>query len=982
MRPPFKRVSLDQFAELLARFRFTRSINAVHMHHTWRPNHSQFKGHDSIVSMWRYHTENNGWSDIAQHITIDPNGEIWLGRDWNTPPASAKGANGTYEAGPFMFEMIGDFDVGRDRFEGKQRAAAIAVTAMVQQAFKLPLTSLKFHRSLSQKTCPGSSINYEQTLDEVGRVRREMQERGRGMREFAPPFHPDSLAASADIEEVLMAMKNEEPRTMSAAAADADACAHHHHEREEDRHDAYAARGDRVPSLTAGQPDLRPHLVNLTMGELSSGGLWTTTRADIDAIFDTHLPHALEQARAAGRPLRLMFQAHGGLNDEATGLAIARKSVAWWLENGIYPVYFVWETGLFESIGQLLRSAISGKRDFADYTSDPLIQESVRLLGAPKIWGVMKQNAQVASSPDTLGNSQRVHPERQGGAHYVAQQLAAFCKRHGDQVELHAVGHSAGAIFHSWFIPCALSLGTPGFRSLHLMAPAVRVDLFKEKLAPLLGRQAGIGDLTVYTMKDTLEARDDCAGIYRKSLLYLIFHALEPQRRTPILGLEESLRADSELSRMFGLSGGAGTADVIWSNTRASRGASASMATTHGGFDDDPSTMGSIARRILGRQDFESIVEYPSTKKERGIEWEQPASLSALLENSQPGEEIRIGDKRSTRRALCVGINDYPDLPLAGCLADVESWSQVLKRAGFAVSTLLDREATRANIVTQLGKMIAESQKGDVIVFQYSGHGTQFKDENGDEKDGKDEALVPHDYRTGAYLLDDELGQIYARLPEGVNLTCFMDCCHSGSNQRVFLTEGKERARFLPPTQEMVEAYQRYRQDMLGETTTARAFAPEVEAKPTFEVSFAACGPHESAWESQGQGEFTVRATAVLAKGLGKLSNGGFIEKVLSGFGDTPRQRPQLDSSHRGAAKRPLLQPLVAAAAAAALETRTPEVRAGSDLGQLLEVLQKIEHLLQQAQPQGARGRVRGRPNGEIPVSPPQSLQLGAEQNR
>jgi hypothetical protein len=69
--------------------------------------------------------------------------DIWLGRDWNAPPASAKGYNGNSQSGPFMFEIIGDFDVGQDRFEGKQRSTVLSVIAMVQQCFNLPASSLK-----------------------------------------------------------------------------------------------------------------------------------------------------------------------------------------------------------------------------------------------------------------------------------------------------------------------------------------------------------------------------------------------------------------------------------------------------------------------------------------------------------------------------------------------------------------------------------------------------------------------------------------------------------------------------------------------------------------------------------------------------------------------------------------------------------------------------------------------------------------------
>ena len=553
MPAPFKKVSLDQFAELLAHFEFTRAIDAVHMHHTWHPNHQQFKGHDTIVSMWTFHTEHNGWSDIAQHITIGPDGDIWLGRNWNMPPASVVGQNGDAKAGPFMFEVIGDFDAGGDRFAGKQRDTAVAVIALLQKCFNLAPDSLKFHDQMAGKA---SSIDYQETLDGVRQYRGRMD-----------AGHAVKLAAAA------AAVQQVE---------DADI--------------------------------LRAHVVDLAMGEFSSDGIWTTTPADVDAIFADHLPRALQEARKKGQPLRLMFQANAGLHNEAAGLANALKSVDWWQANGIYPICFAWETGLLDTIGRLLQrsSRSAAARDPADYLTDPVIQELARALQAPKIWGGMKLSAQLASSPDTAGHSHSPQAGNEGGAYYVAQQLAAFCDAHADQMQVHAVGHSAGAIFHAWFIPAALELGVPVMRSLQLMAPALRVDLFKEKLAPLLGRGQGIDELTIYAMKENLEAGDTCAGVYRKSLLYLIHHALEAQRKTPILGLEECLRADQDLSRMFGLDGSAGSAEVIWSQTAARQGRSASMAISHGRFDDDPATMGSMARRILGKADHETIVEYPA----------------------------------------------------------------------------------------------------------------------------------------------------------------------------------------------------------------------------------------------------------------------------------------------------------------------------------------------------------------------------------
>ena len=53
MPKPFHQLTIEQFAELLASFPFTRRIDAVHMHHTWQPDHSQYRGLDTIESMWR-----------------------------------------------------------------------------------------------------------------------------------------------------------------------------------------------------------------------------------------------------------------------------------------------------------------------------------------------------------------------------------------------------------------------------------------------------------------------------------------------------------------------------------------------------------------------------------------------------------------------------------------------------------------------------------------------------------------------------------------------------------------------------------------------------------------------------------------------------------------------------------------------------------------------------------------------------------------
>lgn len=66
----------------------------------------------------------------------------------------------------------------------------------------------------------------------------------------------------------------------------------------------------------------------------------------------------------------------------------------------------------------------------------------------------------------------------------------------------------------------------------------------------------------------------------------------------------------------------------------------------------------------------------------------------------------------------------------------------------------------------------------DVVVFHYSGHGTQVPSDGDDaEADKKDEAIVLE----GMFLLaDDDIKQFFTALPEGCQATFISDCCHSG----------------------------------------------------------------------------------------------------------------------------------------------------------------------------------------------------------
>lgn len=155
-------------------------------------------------------------------------------------------------------------------------------------------------------------------------------------------------------------------------------------------------------------------------------------------------------------------------------------------------------------------------------------------------------------------------------------------------------------------------------------------------------------------------------------------------------------------------------------------------------------------------------------------------------------------------RALLIGINDYlandvdasqtegqtwiPE-DLNGAANDVAIMRQILlTRFGFAeqnITTILDQDATRENMLKAMREFVASTRPGDVAYIHFSGHGSQVDDVSGDETDKLDETILPYDARTGnvADITDDELQSILGEL-RAANTLVVLDSCHSGTATR------------------------------------------------------------------------------------------------------------------------------------------------------------------------------------------------------
>src|SRR5262245_37963311 len=120
------------------------------------------------------------------------------------------------------------------------------------------------------------------------------------------------------------------------------------------------------------------------------------------------------------------------------------------------------------------------------------------------------------------------------------------------------------------------------------------------------------------------------------------------------------------------------------------------------------------------------------------------------------------------KKALCVGINDYPygdENDLNGCLNDARDWATLLKtQYNFTdITTILDAQASKGNVLAGLKNLLAGAKSGDVLVFTNSSHGTYIADMDGDEPK-YDEAICPYDVNDNL-IIDDELRELFANLP-------------------------------------------------------------------------------------------------------------------------------------------------------------------------------------------------------------------------
>jgi hypothetical protein len=137
-------------------------------------------------------------------------------------------------------------------------------------------------------------------------------------------------------------------------------------------------------------------------------------------------------------------------------------------------------------------------------------------------------------------------------------------------------------------------------------------------------------------------------------------------------------------------------------------------------------------------------------------------------------------------RAFIVGLSTYsnPKNNLNGVDRDVSAMVSVLSKFGITDLEIIRNEnATSANIKRGLQSLVTNTKADDIRIFYYSGHGASLPPGfvGTDDKDGRDEALVPYECDVSSLIIDNWMSTFLTSIvPKNIRLWSIYDACHSG----------------------------------------------------------------------------------------------------------------------------------------------------------------------------------------------------------
>eukprot|EP00586_Coscinodiscus_wailesii_P020360 CAMPEP_0172504060 /NCGR_PEP_ID=MMETSP1066-20121228/174927_1 /TAXON_ID=671091 /ORGANISM="Coscinodiscus wailesii, Strain CCMP2513" /LENGTH=741 /DNA_ID=CAMNT_0013280057 /DNA_START=712 /DNA_END=2937 /DNA_ORIENTATION=+ len=149
---------------------------------------------------------------------------------------------------------------------------------------------------------------------------------------------------------------------------------------------------------------------------------------------------------------------------------------------------------------------------------------------------------------------------------------------------------------------------------------------------------------------------------------------------------------------------------------------------------------------------------------------------------------------KNKKRSLLIGCNykGNPEAELKASHDDIRSMKDFIVNVhGFPeakglMTVLLDdddhKHPTHLNITEAFKALSEQSQPGDAVFIQFSGHGCRILDSPIDaDVESYDEAIIPSDYKVSGMIRDILIFKtLLAPMRYGVSVTLLLDCCDTG----------------------------------------------------------------------------------------------------------------------------------------------------------------------------------------------------------
>ena len=293
------------------------------------------------------------------------------------------------------------------------------------------------------------------------------------------------------------------------------------------------------------------------------------------------------------------------------------------------------------------------------------------------------------------------------------------------------------------------------------------------------------------------------------------------------------------------------------------------------------------------------------TQNEGTTSESKTSTLSGRVgEQPSPGNMQEV--KPAKKLALLVGINKYKSIGiknLKGCVNDVEIIKTLLiGKFDFQeqnIKTLTNQQATRNAIIQAFQHHLVTGAAPDaIVVFHFSGHGSQMDDVSGDEIDNLDETIVPYDSRDRGNKVfdinDDELNGLFQLLSKKTkNITFIFDSCHSGS-----IVRGAEATRSIHRDKRQPPAPDSFALSTRGIETGKN----ELKAKNVNYALISGCRPDEESREYSAAGKKYGALTYFLTQELKKKRAAATYRDIMDNVTGLvsaayPAQHPTLDGA-------------------------------------------------------------------------------------